>query len=551
MLNRVLKAIYSVHFWAVVLMLVIGLILHYPQQILSIDVPSVFSFLGLTRHAVERVLFLLPVTYAGLIFGIRAGLACLVVSLGIILPRIFLISLYPPDALLETCGVVVIGILVNVAFEVYRRERERREQVLAKLEVAQKELQEYVQVIRSNEKRLSALNEVSAVVNQSLELEEILNVAADKVSEVMALEIALVFILNEEAQELELKTHRGVSDEFAISLKGLKIGEGFNGRVVQSGQPLLVEDASQDPRLTRDMVKREGIQAQLIVPLKAKGKVVGTVCVATRSSRQFLPEDIELLSHVANHIGVAVENSRLYQKERLMLEQIAKDANLEKQMKENLRFYLQQVTRAQEEERRRIARELHDDTAQDLVVLSRRLDRLISNGERLSSQDVTRLEETRQQIDRILDGVRRFSQDLRPSVLDDLGLLPALEWLSSDITEHFGISTAIGVIGSVRRFNPDTELVLFRIVQEALRNVWKHSEASRAWISVEFDEDKATFTIQDNGKGFELPKNIGDFAGVSKLGLVGMQERAQLISGKLALQSEPGKGTTVTIEVPI
>jgi two-component system sensor histidine kinase DegS len=550
-LNRVLKAIYSGHFWAVVVMLVIGLILHYPQQILSTDIPSIFSFLGLTRHAVERVLFLVPITYAGLIFGIRAGLACLVVALGIMLPRVFIISLYTPDALLETCGVIVIGVLVNVAFEVYRRERERREQVLAKLEVAQKELQDYVQVIRSNERRLSALNEVSAVVSQSLELEEVLNVATDKVSEVMDLEVALVFILNEDVQELELKTYRGVSEEFAVSLKGLKVGEGFNGRVVQTGEPLLVEDASQDPRLTRDVVKREGIRAQLIVPLKAKGKVVGTVCVATRGSRQFLPEDIELLSHVANHIGVAVENSRLYQKERLMLEQIARDANLEKQMKENLRFYLQQVTKAQEEERRRIARELHDDTAQDLVVLSRRLDRLISNGERLSSQDVTRLEETRQQIDRILDGVRRFSQDLRPSVLDDLGLLPALEWLSSDITEHFGIRTAIGVIGSVYRFNPDTELVLFRIVQEALRNVWKHSEASRAWISVEFDEDKATFIIQDNGKGFELPNNIDDFAGVSKLGLVGMQERAQLIGGKLALQSEPGKGTTVTIEVPI
>jgi two-component system sensor histidine kinase DegS len=550
-LNSVLKAIYSGHFWVVVVMLVIGLILHYPQQILSTDIPSIFSFLGLTRHAVERVLFLVPITYAGLIFGIRAGLACLVVALGIMLPRVFIISLYTPDALLETCGVIVIGVLVNVTFEVYRRERERREQVLAKLEVAQKELQDHVQVIRSNERRLSALNEVSAVVSQSLELEEVLNVATDKVSELMDLEVALVFILNEDVQELELKTYRGVSEEFAVSLKGLKVGEGFNGRVVQTGEPLLVEDASQDPRLTRDMVKREGIRAQLIVPLKAKGKVVGTVCVATRGSRRFLPEDIELLSHVANHIGVAVENSRLYQKERLMAEQIARDADLEKQMKENLRFYLQQVTKAQEEERRRIARELHDDTAQDLVVLSRRLDRLISDGERLSSQDVTRLEETRQQIDRILDGVRRFSQDLRPSVLDDLGLLPALDWLSSDITEHFGIRTAIGVIGSVRRFNPDTELVLFRIVQEALRNVWKHSKASRAWISVEFDEDKATFVIQDNGKGFELPKNIGDFAGVSKLGLVGMQERVQLIGGKLTLQSEPGKGTTVTIEVPI
>lgn len=521
-----------------------GIVLHYPQQILATPLPSLLSIIGVTRHAMERIFFLLPIAYTGFMFGIKAGLGSLVVALVIMLPRALFISEYPSDALFETGSVIIIGGLVNLWFEGYRREKERRQQALLRLEAAQRELQANIQVIRENEKRLAALNEVSAVVSQSLELQGVLNSATNKVMEVMDIEIALVFLLYEEKQELVLQVYRGVSEEFITGLRGLKVGEGFNGQVAQTGEPLVVEDASHDPRLTREVVEREGIRAELIVPLKAKGKVLGTLCVGTRRFRQFLSEEVELLSHIANHIAVAVENARLYQKERVM-------ADTEKQMRENLRFYLQQVTRAQEEERRRIARELHDDTAQGLVVLSRRLDSLFSNTDHLSSQDAALLEELRQQTDRILEGVRRFSQDLRPSVLDDLGLLPALEWLTSDLSQHFGIAIDMEVVGSVRRFPPEAELVLFRIAQEALRNVWKHSGASKAWVTVEFSNDKTVLTIKDNGKGFELPERIGDLASSGKLGLAGMQERAQLMGGKLMLESAPGKGTTVTIEAPI
>jgi two-component system sensor histidine kinase DegS len=542
-LGRVSRIMRNPHFWLVVAMFAIGIVLHYPQQILATSSPSLFAFLGLTRHAIERIFFLLPISYAGFFFGIKAGLASLAVAILIMLPRVFLISPFQSDALLETGGIIVIGGLVNFWFEGYKREKKRRQQMLSNLEAAKQELQSHIQVIRSNEKRLAALNEVAAIISQSLELEDVLNAAADKVKEVMDLEVVLVFLLDEESQELELKTCRGVSEEFAVGLKGLKVGEGFNGQVAQTGEPLLIEDASQDPRLTREVVKREKIQAGFIVPLEAKGKVMGTLCVAMHGARQFLSEEMELLSHIANNIGVAVENARLYEKTQLM-------ANMEKQMRENLSFYCQQVTRAQEEERRRIARELHDDTAQNLVALSRRLDSLISTSDRLSPKDVTRLEELRQETDRISDGVHRFSQDLRPSILDDLGLLPALEWLTSDLSQHFGIAIGMGVLGSLRRFPPETELVMFRIAQEALRNMWKHSEASRAWVTVEFGNEKIILTVKDNGKGFELPERIGDLASAGKLGLAGMQERAQLIGGTLTLQSKPGEGTTVIVEIP-
>ena len=220
-----------------------------------------------------------------------------------------------------------------------------------------------------------------------------------------------------------------------------------------------------------------------------------------------------------------------------------------KLMQENLRYYLQQATRAQEEERKRISHELHDDTIQALVVLSRQLDSLAGD-KGLPEETHSRLEELWQQTDGILKGVRRLSQDLRPAALDRLGLLPGLEWLAANLTEHSGIAAEVNVKGNERRLPEETAIALFRIAQEALRNVWRHSSATKAEITVEFDEKMTRITVSDNGKGFGLPDKIGDLAKGGKLGLTGMQERAQLVGGTLTVNSRPGKGTSVTVELP-
>ena len=528
-------------------MFIIAIIFHYPQYLL---LPPVFSLLGLTRHAMERILFLLPMTYTGFIFGIKAGLASTVMALIIMLPRIFLISPSPRDALLETCGVIVIGGLINLWFEGYRRERERSQQALLRLDAAQKELQSYIQLIRSNEKRLTALNEVSDVVTQSLELQDVLNAATEKVMEVMEADNTLAFLLDEEGQVLELKAYQGVSEEFAAGVGGLKVGEGFNGRVAQTGEPLVIEDASSDPKLTREVVKRESIQAVLIVALKAKGKVVGTLCVATLAPRQFTSKDIDLLVHIANHIGVSVENARLYQRERVMTEQIAKDAATEKQMRENLSFYLQQVTRAQEDERLRISRELHDDTAQVLADLSRGLASLNVRGTQLPKAIAERLEKLHGIADSALEGIRRFSQDLRPSILDDLGLVPALEWLVANLEKQSEITTRISVTGNRYRLPPEKELIVFRIAQETLSNVRRHSKASAIEMTIDYGDDALTLIISDNGQGFHMPARASDLIQSGKLGIIGMRERARLVGGTLIVQSDVNVGTTVTLRAP-
>jgi PAS domain S-box-containing protein len=229
---------------------------------------------------------------------------------------------------------------------------------------------------------------------------------------------------------------------------------------------------------------------------------------------------------------------------------IARDITEQKRMQDNLRFYLQQVTRAQEEERKRISRELHDDTIQALVVLARQLDATATGNKALDDDDRRRLEELREQANNIMQGVRRLSQDLRPAALDRLGLLPALEWLASGVKDFSGIDVKVNVTGKERRFSEEVELLLFRIVQEALRNVWRHSQASEADISVEFGDNQTQIAIIDNGKGFDVPQTIGDLTRTGKLGLAGIQERVQLLGGSLTAQSQPGKGTNITIKLP-
>jgi PAS domain S-box-containing protein len=229
---------------------------------------------------------------------------------------------------------------------------------------------------------------------------------------------------------------------------------------------------------------------------------------------------------------------------------IARDITEQKRMQDNLRFYLQQVTRAQEEERKRISRELHDDTIQALVVLARRLDAIATDSKALDEDDHRRLEELREQANSIMQGVRRLSQDLRPAALDRLGLLPALEWLAAEVKDFSGIDVNVNVAGKERRFSEEVELLLFRIVQEALRNVWRHSQASEANISVDFGDNQTQIAISDNGKGFDVPQTIGDLTRTGKLGLAGIQERVQLLGGSLTAQSQLGKGTSITIKLP-
>lgn len=261
------------------------------------------------------------------------------------------------------------------------------------------------------------------------------------------------------------------------------------------------------------------------------GDPVGALVVLPNPIRPLSREDEDLVQALAGQIGVALDNARLHRQER-----------------DRLRSYVQEVTRAQEEERKRLARELHDTAAQDLVRLTRGLDAL----EESQASDGglrQRLRELRALAEGSLEGLRRVSRDLRPALLDDLGLVPALEWLVADLRQRAGIQAEFRHSGAPRRLDPETEVALFRITQEALRNVERHAGAARAVVEAEFTGDAIRVAVTDNGRGFVAPVPMEGLAQSGRLGLLGMYERAQLVGGTLAIRSRPGEGTRVSVEV--
>jgi signal transduction histidine kinase len=226
---------------------------------------------------------------------------------------------------------------------------------------------------------------------------------------------------------------------------------------------------------------------------------------------------------------------------RNVTEQMHRQAGLE--------TYTAQILRAQEEERKRVAQELHDETVQSLVVLCRKLDDSSIDNPPPAGSLIDLLREAHAYAESLVESVRGIARGLRPPILDDLGLTPAIDKLLAELTARSEIDGRLAVDGSDRRLSPDVELALFRICQEALHNVERHSRASRVRVNLNYEPQRIQLVVADNGKGMS-PATLDDLANESKLGIMGMQERARAVGGKLTIRSTPGAGTKLIVEAP-
>jgi signal transduction histidine kinase len=218
---------------------------------------------------------------------------------------------------------------------------------------------------------------------------------------------------------------------------------------------------------------------------------------------------------------------------------------------EALQSYIGSITLAQEEERRRLARELHDATIQDLIALDHRIQLIQQQTQAATTEGPNALEGLRPDINRSIQELRRLTGALRPIFLEDLGLVPALEMLVKDARRDLGVEVSFQLDGQPRRLGAEAELAIFRIVQEALSNVGRHAEAGQATVSLTFDREAVRVQVQDHGKGFEPPARITELASGGHYGLLGMHERAQLVGAQFSLNSAPGGGTRISVELPL
>ena len=209
-----------------------------------------------------------------------------------------------------------------------------------------------------------------------------------------------------------------------------------------------------------------------------------------------------------------------------------------------VRQYVADVTQTQEEERKRIARELHDDTVQSLIAIGQRLE-LIKETLSEPAEARTRLGEVRTMVTGSIASVRQFSRDLRPLALEDLGLMAAMQYLVNQLAQSTGIEVNFEAEGQIEGLSNDMEVAIYRILQETLNNVRKHAAATEVDVLARFTDDQITLTVADNGRGFEVPEAMTDFASSGSFGMMGLQERAQLFGGNVTVQSQPQVGTVV------
>jgi signal transduction histidine kinase len=371
-------------------------------------------------------------------------------------------------------------------------------------------------------RQLESLHEVVRSLVHETDLSRLLELVCRRLRELIGARLALIALPNADG-ELRISAADGVEATSALLGTVLAREHSKSGRVLENRQSARVDSVFDDPEVDQEEARRMGVRTGLYVPLIARGRAIGIVVVHDKvgANVRFSDSDLRLAEIFAARAAVAVDLSQ----------RVARDT-------------VRRVIEAQELERRRLARELHDETGQALTSILLGLKAIRSAA---TDEDAARAEtDVRELVVQALQDVRRLAVELRPSALDDFGLVAALERLATTFAERSGIPAAVESTLSEQRLPPELETVLYRLVQEALTNVVKHAGAERVSILVTQSDGGVRAVVEDDGQGFS-PGEVR----VDALGLVGMRERLALLGGTLSVESEPGAGTAVVAYIPL
>ena len=387
---------------------------------------------------------------------------------------------------------------------------------------------------------LLIVSRVSAAISSLMDLDAVLKVGLDSVLNMMSGVVGGIMLIDDQTKMLSYRTSHGLSAKYIEEMR-FPIGEGIAGKAAQNGRAILLEDISSDPSAAHpDLIKTEGLKAFISVPLRAKDSVLGVLNVASTMVRQFTRDDMYLLGSIGDQLGIAIEQAKLYKR--------LEDA------RKRYQTLLRQAITIQEEERKRIARELHDETSQQLTALALNLQALTEMMEMGNVKD-TEIKAMLKRIHNIAvqahAEVARLIKELRPTLLDTLGLPAAIRNLAETNLASRGINITTEFKGiEQRRLSAEAELTLFRVAQETMSNVVRHAEAKNAVIRLECNSDECILCIEDDGKGF----NVSEITHIEKdgrgAGLFGVRERVAAVGGKAYVESQPGKGARAIAKVP-
>jgi PAS domain S-box-containing protein len=407
-----------------------------------------------------------------------------------------------------------------------KRTEAERDRLLESEKVARAEAEAAIE-------RLRAIQRITEPASGPLALDPLLHEMLARLRQALDADAATVLLLDDEGKTLYVRAIDGQAHENASALR-IPVGASITGRIVAEGRPLIVDDYSTmdfsgiggiPPEDLRAMA-RSGMGA----PLRIAGKIVGVVGVGSFALRKFTEEELKLLLLVADRVAPAIERGRLLDTVR--------------DGRKRLKSLSTRLLTAHEEERRRLAIELHDEVGQVLTAVKINLETL----ERISGATApvsAHLSEAIESVDRAMVQVRDLALELRPAVLDDLGLPAALRWYGDRFAGETGLELHLS-IENLAAIEPEAETACFRVAQEALTNIARHARARIVRIDLQETAEGFLLRVRDDGIGFDVKAARDRAIGGASLGLLGMEERVSLLRGRFDVQSRRGEGAEVS-----
>ena len=392
--------------------------------------------------------------------------------------------------------------------------------------------------VKRHNRDLAALNIITATVTTTLELSEILDHLKKLLAEQLNIPGGVIFTYSPENTQLTLVASWGLTPDFLIEFQKFNEVMVQHQKVIEDRDLLSVQDLSKDMPLTFQRLggARQKWLNYICTPFIAKGEIQGIVDLFIQERTAFYQDRLSLLRAIGQQVGVVIQNARLYEQVRAG--------------REHLMILSQQVLEVQEAERRHISRELHDEIGQSLTAMKVNLQSLNPQAgfpdlESVKNENITILDRTLQQ-------VRTLSLDLRPSLLDDLGVVAAIRWYLDRQAQRAGFAAQFYADPPQMRFNSTLETTCFRVVQEALTNVVRHAQAKNVRVELKQQENEVELVVEDDGIGFDVQAARGRGASDTSLGLIGMEERVLLVGGQIEIYSNSatGRGTEVRARFP-
>ena len=388
-------------------------------------------------------------------------------------------------------------------------------------------------------KKLAVWMEMVNTISSTLDIRQVLHVVAQLTADLFSAK-SCIYLLDKGDQTLIPAVAVGSYDpELRKKFKALRGTRPFPAitRVIETRQPVSVTPQNMHLLLTPEIIKNFDYGWLVLAPILVEGKTIGIMQVdRPKEAAGFDAEENEIIFAITRATAIAMENARLIEK----LEQ-----------KEQLLHQLvNKAITAQEDERKRLAADLHDGIIQSLIAIWYRLQRIKPVPETDPEKWYTEIAELTKLLSGQIQDIRRILYDLRPLILDNYGLVPAVEYYVHNLQEKHNLPIEIVTGGENRRLASKIEVTLFRILQEALTNVIKHAQATQVKVRLEITANEATLEVADNGTGLDMAL-LAVGPAHNRLGLASIQERALLLGGSCVIDSQPAKGTHITVKIPL